>query len=183
MPAASSSSAAPSASASLSPGQSPPLFTVTPTDQSGVIVIVTAFCLALAIIATLVRAYVRFKITGQRLASDDAVIGSSVVCPQFKDRHVFQSLTCISSYSILSKPYWCSTKFMAALERQLVMLKMTNSAIYKGYLLRVNFASRFLTEFSSFCTPMASSTSSPYGSRRYLRHFCTYDCRASETIE
>lgn len=42
---------------------------------------------------------------------------------------------------------------------------------------------RFLIVFSSSCTPTASSTSSPCGSRRYQRHFCTYDYLANETIE
>jgi len=59
--------------------QTPPLFTVTPTNQSGVIVIITGFCLAVGLIATLVRVYVRFKITGQRLAWDDGVIGTALV--------------------------------------------------------------------------------------------------------
>ena len=79
-------SAVPSASASASASalppmfsQAPPLFEVTPTNQSGVIVIITGFCLAVGLVATLVRVYVRSKVTGQRLAWDDGVIGTAMV--------------------------------------------------------------------------------------------------------
>ena len=72
-------SASSTAIPSLLPGQSPPLFSVTPTDKSGVILIVTALGLALAIVSTSIRAYVRFGMSGRRIAWDDGVIGVALV--------------------------------------------------------------------------------------------------------
>lgn len=40
------------------PGYQPPFYTITPTDQSGTIVIVTAVCLTTALVSILVRIYV-----------------------------------------------------------------------------------------------------------------------------
>lgn len=138
MSASSSSSAAPSASASLSPGQSPPLFTVTATDQGGVIVIVTAFCLALAIIATLVRAYVRFKITGQRLAWDDGVIGAAVVRSLLRRHELCVQLTYRQRYSISSRLSWSSTKSTTVSERQSIKLMMKTYLTYNRYQVQWN---------------------------------------------
>ena len=79
---------------SLLPGQSPPFFIVTPTDQAGVIVNVTAFCLILAAISIGIRAYVRFAIIQQNASWDDLaallallfhIIQSSIVFREIRD--------------------------------------------------------------------------------------------------
>jgi predicted permease len=64
---------------SLLPGQSPPFFTVTPTDQAGVIVNVAAICLVLVLASILIRAYVRFEINRQAWSWDDGVIVAALV--------------------------------------------------------------------------------------------------------
>lgn len=73
---------------SLPSGYAPPLYTITPTDQAGTIVIVTAICLITAVISILVRAYVMIQSGTLRLRWDDwavvvalllAVIQTSVV--------------------------------------------------------------------------------------------------------
>ena len=71
--ASSSAVASASASASLLPGQNPPLYVVTPFDQAGVIVNVAAICLVVAVVSLGIRAYVRFGINSQRFAWDDGV--------------------------------------------------------------------------------------------------------------
>lgn len=74
--------------ASLPSGYSPPLYTITPTDQAGTIVIVTAVCLITAVVSILVRAYVMVQSGTLRLRWDDwavvvalllAVVQTSVV--------------------------------------------------------------------------------------------------------
>ena len=69
----------PAPAPSLLPGQNPPLFTVTPTDQAGVIVNVTAFCLVIAVVSILIRSYVRYEINRQQIAWDDGVIVAALV--------------------------------------------------------------------------------------------------------
>jgi hypothetical protein len=57
--------------AAIPPGQSPPFFVITPTDQAGTIVIVAALCLVMAIVSILVRAYVLMQLGTFRLHWDD----------------------------------------------------------------------------------------------------------------
>lgn len=62
---------------SVPPGQSPPLYIITSTDQAGTIVIVTAVCLVTAVVSILVRAYVMVQSGTLRLRWDDwAVTGA-----------------------------------------------------------------------------------------------------------
>ena len=56
------------------PGQYPPLFTITPTDQAGTIVIVTSICLVVAAISILLRVYVLVQLGGARVNFDDGAI-------------------------------------------------------------------------------------------------------------
>ncbi|KAK5164588.1 uncharacterized protein LTR77_009794 [Saxophila tyrrhenica] len=75
---------------SLLPGQSPPFFTVTPTDQAGVIVNVAAICLILAAISMGIRAYVRFVIVQQRIAWDDSAVLLALLLFLIQTALVFQ---------------------------------------------------------------------------------------------
>lgn len=65
-------------SVQLMPGQSAPFAIVTPTDQRGVLWIVTAFCLATAITSLLIRAYVRVEFS-QSYGKDDISISGAFV--------------------------------------------------------------------------------------------------------
>jgi hypothetical protein len=77
---------------SLLPGQSPPYFVVTPTDQAGVIVNVAGFCLVLAAISIGIRAYVRFVLVQQRLAWDDSTVLLALVFYIIQSALVFREL-------------------------------------------------------------------------------------------
>lgn len=72
-------------SPSLLPGQHPPLFVVSATDKAGIVVNVVAICLVLAVVSLLIRAYVRFGINRQRIAWDDGVITTAVVCLRLRE--------------------------------------------------------------------------------------------------
>jgi hypothetical protein len=76
------------ATPSLLPGQSPPLFTITSSDQAGTIVVVTGVCLVTAVVSVLIRAYILVQFSGTRINWDDwaivvallfAIIQSSLV--------------------------------------------------------------------------------------------------------
>jgi hypothetical protein len=69
----------PAPAPSLLPGQSPPFFVVTPTDQAGVIVNAAAICLVFALLSILIRAYVRFEINRQAWSWDDGVVVAALV--------------------------------------------------------------------------------------------------------
>lgn len=60
-------------------GQDPPLFTITPIDQAGTIVVVTGICLVVAVVSILVRAYVLVQSVGPRLNWDDWAIGVALL--------------------------------------------------------------------------------------------------------
>ncbi len=62
----------------LFPGQSPPVAIITPTDQRGVLWIVTALCIATATLSLLIRAYVRIEFS-QSYGKDDVSIGVAFV--------------------------------------------------------------------------------------------------------
>lgn len=66
-------------SASIPPGQSPPFYTITSTDQAGTIVIVTAVCLVAAIVSILVRGYVLMQTGTSRLRWDDWSVGLALL--------------------------------------------------------------------------------------------------------
>lgn len=59
----------------LLPGQSAPLTIITSTDQSGVVLIVTAIGLAFAFVSMLIRVYIQL---GLRTTADIAVVLSMV---------------------------------------------------------------------------------------------------------
>jgi hypothetical protein len=63
-----------SATPSLLPGQSPPLFTITSTDQAGTIVVFTGVCLVTAVVSVLIRAYILVQFSGTRINWDDWAI-------------------------------------------------------------------------------------------------------------
>jgi hypothetical protein len=63
----------------LMPGQSPPIAIITPTDQRGVLWIVTPFCLVAVIVSVLIRAYVRVEFS-QSYGKDDISIFGAFVC-------------------------------------------------------------------------------------------------------
>jgi hypothetical protein len=67
-------------SSELLPGQRPPLFVITPTDQAGTIVIVAGVCLVIAVVSVLIRAYILVQFSGTRVNWDDiAIIGALVL--------------------------------------------------------------------------------------------------------
>lgn len=68
-----------SAAPSLLPGQQPPLFTITPTDQAGTVVVVTGVCLVVAVVSVLIRAYIIVQIGGSRINWDDGAIVAALV--------------------------------------------------------------------------------------------------------
>lgn len=57
----------------LLPGQSAPLETITPTDQSGIIVIATALGLIFASISLLIRLYLQIEIR-RKIGRDDVAV-------------------------------------------------------------------------------------------------------------
>ncbi|RMZ85884.1 hypothetical protein DV737_g376, partial [Chaetothyriales sp. CBS 132003] len=59
---------------SLLPGQSPPLFTITPSDQAGTIVVVAGVCFITAVVSALIRVYILVQVSRTRINSDDWVI-------------------------------------------------------------------------------------------------------------
>jgi uncharacterized membrane protein len=63
----------------LLPGQRPPLFVITLTDQVGTIVIVAGVCLVIAVVSVLIRAYILVRFSGTRVNSDDGVIVGALV--------------------------------------------------------------------------------------------------------
>ena len=67
-----------SASPPLLPGQTPPLAIVTPTDQRGVLFIVTALCLGSSLVSLIIRAYVRIEISRSYGHDDFSVAIASV---------------------------------------------------------------------------------------------------------
>lgn len=66
-------------SAAVPPGQSPPLYTITDTDQVGTVVIVTAVCIITALVSILVRAYVLLQTGSFRLRWDDSAIALALL--------------------------------------------------------------------------------------------------------
>lgn len=64
---------------SVPPGQSSPLYTITPTDQAGTIVIVTAVCLVTAVVSILVRAYVMVQSGTWKLRWDDWAVSVALL--------------------------------------------------------------------------------------------------------
>ena len=62
----------------LMPGQAPPIAIVTPTDQRGVLWIVTWFCLATAIVSLLIRIYVRIAFSQSYGKDDISIFGAFV---------------------------------------------------------------------------------------------------------
>lgn len=67
----------------LLPGQSAPLEVITATDQSGVILIVTALGLIFAIISLLIRIYLQYEIRHQ-ISRDDAAVLLAMVGHKLK---------------------------------------------------------------------------------------------------
>lgn len=63
----------------IPPGQAPPLYIITPTDQSGTIVIVTAISLCVAVVSILVRVYVLLQSGTFRLRPDDWAISVALL--------------------------------------------------------------------------------------------------------
>jgi hypothetical protein len=55
---------------SLLPGQSAPLTVITPTNQSGIVIIATALALVFALVSVLLRLFIRVEFR-QRFAGDD----------------------------------------------------------------------------------------------------------------
>ncbi|KAI1618475.1 hypothetical protein EDD37DRAFT_622808 [Exophiala viscosa] len=62
----------------LLPGQTPPLAIITPTDQRGVLYIITALCLATSIVSLLIRAYVRVEFS-QSYGKDDISVAAAFI--------------------------------------------------------------------------------------------------------
>lgn len=65
-------------SATLLPGQSPPLSVITPTDQGGVVLIVTALGMIFALISIIIRVYIRLQLRNA-FARDDVVVSVAMV--------------------------------------------------------------------------------------------------------
>lgn len=62
----------------LLPGQSPPLSVITPTDQSGIVLIGTALALIFALLSMLIRGFVRLQFRHE-FARDDVVAVCAMV--------------------------------------------------------------------------------------------------------
>lgn len=73
-----STATSPDALPTARPGQSAPLAIITPTDQSGVILIATALCLIFALFALLIRLFIRFGFRSEFAKDDIAAFGSMV---------------------------------------------------------------------------------------------------------
>ena len=67
------------ATPSLLPGQSPPLFTITSSDQAGTIVVVAGVCLVTAVVSVLIRAYILVQLSGTRINLDDWAIAVALL--------------------------------------------------------------------------------------------------------
>lgn len=65
--------------ATVPPGQSPPFFTISPTDQAGMIVIVTAVCLITAAISVLARAFALTRLGTFRLHCEDWAVALALL--------------------------------------------------------------------------------------------------------
>ncbi len=65
-------------STTLLPGQSPPLTIITPTNQSGIVLIVTTLALTTALISILIRVYMQLKIRRQYSHDDFLALISMV---------------------------------------------------------------------------------------------------------
>ncbi|KFY42604.1 hypothetical protein V495_04422 [Pseudogymnoascus sp. VKM F-4514 (FW-929)] len=57
----------------LAPGQSPPLAVISPTNQGGVVLIITALCMVFALVSILIRLYIRLQIRHAYERDDSAV--------------------------------------------------------------------------------------------------------------
>jgi hypothetical protein len=68
-----------SATPSLLPGQSPPLFIITPTDQAGTVVVFTGVFLVTAVVSVLIRAYILVQFSGTRINWDDWAIAVALL--------------------------------------------------------------------------------------------------------
>ncbi|RMZ86824.1 hypothetical protein DV736_g5951, partial [Chaetothyriales sp. CBS 134916] len=58
----------------LLPGQSPALFTITPSDQTGTVVVVAGVFLVTAVVSALIRAYILVEVSRTRINWDDWAI-------------------------------------------------------------------------------------------------------------
>jgi hypothetical protein len=63
----------------LLPGQSPPLSVLTPTDQTGVVLIATALGLVFAVVSLLIRYFIRVDLQN-KVAADDILATLALVC-------------------------------------------------------------------------------------------------------
>lgn len=57
----------------LAPGQSPPLTVISPTNQGGVVLIITALGMVFALVSILIRLYIRLQIRHAYERDDTAV--------------------------------------------------------------------------------------------------------------
>lgn len=57
----------------VAPGQSPPLTVISPTDQGGVVLIITALGMVFALVSILIRLYIRLQIRHEYEHDDTAV--------------------------------------------------------------------------------------------------------------
>lgn len=62
----------------LAPGQSPPLTVISPTNQGGVILIITALGMVFALVSILIRLYIRLQIH-HAYERDDTAIAVAMV--------------------------------------------------------------------------------------------------------
>lgn len=63
----------------LAPGQSPPLTVISPTNQGGVVLIITALGMVFAFVSILIRLYIRLQIRHAFQRDDIAVAIAMVV--------------------------------------------------------------------------------------------------------
>ncbi len=70
---------------SLLDGQSPPLAVITSTDQTGVLLIVTALGLAFALVFLLIRVYLQLEVR-HSISYDDVTVGAAFVSPTHRNR-------------------------------------------------------------------------------------------------
>lgn len=81
-----------SSSSALAPGQLPPLSVITPTDQGGVILIVTALCMIFSLISILIRVYVRLQLR-HTIMRDDVMVSASMIFSIIQSSIVFVAVT------------------------------------------------------------------------------------------
>lgn len=62
----------------LAPGQSPPLTVISPTNQGGVVLIITALGMVFALVSILIRLYIRLQIR-HAYERDDAAVAVAMV--------------------------------------------------------------------------------------------------------